>query len=211
MKQIIIIATRNQGKSREIKELLKGQPVQIMDLSEFGPFPEPEENADTFEDNAYIKAFHYARDMGFAALADDSGLVIEALGGKPGVHSARWAGEDATDDDRIAKVFTEMEGKENRKASFYCSLVLAVPNGPALTWVGECIGEILKEKRGENGFGYDPIFYYPPHEKTFAEMTPEEKNQVSHRGKALRDFVNEFPKVLVWLEKRWEELYPSCH
>jgi len=202
---IIVLATKNQGKTTEIRELLAEQPVRIMNLTDFGPTPEPIEDAPTFEDNAYHKAWFYARILGFPALADDSGLVIEALGGRPGVHSARYAGENASDEERCAKILSEMTGQSDRRAAFVCALVLAVPSGPGLTWVGRCQGEITAEPRGRNGFGYDPIFYYPPLKKTFAEMTREEKNRVSHRGAALAEFKSEFDKVLIWLRQRLAE------
>lgn len=200
--QIIIIATRNQGKTSEIRALLAGQPVRIMDLSEFGPTPPHEETGETFEDNAYAKAHFYARILGFPALADDSGLVVEALNGRPGVYSARYAGPGATDADNTAKVLEEMAGHINRAAAFVCALVLAIPTGPALTWVGRCQGLLTEQPMGENGFGYDPIFYYPALGKTFAQISREEKNQVSHRGQALAEFTTEWPKVLIWLQQR---------
>jgi len=210
--QLIILATKNQGKIKEIKELLAGQPARILDLSDFGPTPEPIEDADTFEDNAYHKAYFYARILGFPALADDSGLVVEALGGAPGVLSARYAGEGATDEDRRAKILKEMEGRADRKAAFVCALVLAVPSGPGLTWVGRCEGEITTRPRGQNGFGYDPIFHYPALGKTFAELTSIEKSRVSHRGLVLAEFKSEFSKVMIWLNQRLAETKPpSLH
>jgi XTP/dITP diphosphohydrolase len=209
--QIIVLATKNPGKAAEIKELLAGEPVKIMDLTEFGPMPEAKEDSDTFEDNAYFKALHYARVLGFPALADDSGLCVESLGRRPGVHSARWAGENASDQDRVDKLLSEMKDKDNRKAEFVCALVLAVPSGPGLTWVGVVEGEITREPQGENGFGYDPVFFYQPAEKTFAQISRDEKNRVSHRGKALAEFKSEFDKVLVWLRQRQQEVQSPHH
>ena len=208
---IIVLATKNQGKAKEIKALLAGEPVKIMDLTEFGPMPEAREDSDTFEDNAYFKALHYARVLGFPALADDSGLSVEALGGRPGVHSARWAGENATDKDRVDKLLAEMKTMDNRKAEFVCALVLAIPSGPGLTWVGTVEGEIAREPQGENGFGYDPVFYYAPLGKTFAQISRDEKNKISHRGKALTEFIAEFDKVLVWLKQRQQEVEAPHH
>ncbi len=205
---IIVLATKNQGKIREFTELLKDEPVSIMNLTDFGPTPDAVEDAETFEDNAYNKAHFYARILGFPALADDSGLVVDALGGAPGVYSARWAGEDASDADRSAKVLGELGDKSDRQAAFVCALVLAIPSGPGLTWVGRCEGEIAKEPVGENGFGYDPIFYYPPQGKTFAQLTGEQKNQVSHRGRALAEFKKEFKKIMTWLKQRQTEDNP---
>ena len=206
--QIIVLATKNQGKLKEIKDLLEGEGVKILSLSDFGPTPEPAENAETFEDNAYDKAVFYARILGYPALADDSGLMVDALDGAPGVRSARWAGPDADDAERCRKLLGELEDKNDRAAAFVCALVLAVPSGPGLTWIARCEGEILREPRGENGFGYDPVFYYPSLEKTFAELSREEKNKVSHRGLALAEFKSEFDKVIKWLKIRLDEVRP---
>jgi XTP/dITP diphosphohydrolase len=140
--------------------------------------------------------------LGFPALADDSGLMVEALGGIPGVHSARYAGEKATDEDNNQKLLKAMKGVANRNATFNCVITIAVPSGPALTYEGVCHGEIAHELKGKNGFGYDPIFYYPPLEKTFAQMSSEEKNRISHRGIAMAGLQNEFEKVLIWLRQR---------
>lgn len=201
----LVIATRNRAKSAEIRALLKDFPVEIKDVNDFGPLPEPVEDGRTFDENAYKKALFTARVLGLPALADDSGLEVEALGGEPGVHSARYAGDEATDAENNRKLLRVMEGVENRKARFVCVLSLAVPTGPALTYEAACEGEIATEPRGSRGFGYDPVFYYPPARKTFAEMEPEEKAAVSHRGRALREFREEFDKVLVWLRQRLAE------
>ena len=158
------------------------------------------EDGETFDDNAYKKASFTARVLGFPALADDSGLVVEALDGAPGVLSARYGGEGATDADRCAKLLGALEGETNRKAAFECVISIAVPTGPALTYDGRCEGEILEAPVGENGFGYDPVFYYAPLEKTFAQLSREEKSTVSHRGKALAEICAEFDKVQTWLE-----------
>lgn len=198
---ILVIATRNKNKTREIRDLLKDFPIEVKALDDFGPIPEVVEDGETFDDNAYKKASLTARFLGLPALADDSGLVVDALDGRPGVHSARYAGEDATDADRCAKLLREMEGASDRKARFECVISIAVPTGPALTYEASCEGVITEEPRGENGFGYDPVFYHPPLEKTFAESTMEEKSRVSHRGKALREFLEEFDKVMIWLER----------
>ena len=139
--------------------------------------------------------------MGLPALADDSGLVVDALDGAPGVLSARYAGDNATDEQRCTKLLEEMKGKPNRKAAFECVISIAVPIGPALTYEGRCEGLIAEVPCGENGFGYDPVFYYPPLKKTFAEITREEKSRVSHRGKALRELKEEFDKVLIWIRQ----------
>ncbi|MDM8553093.1 XTP/dITP diphosphatase [Desulfobacterales bacterium HSG2] len=197
----LVIATRNKGKTAEIKELLKGFPVEIRNLDDFGPIPEAVEDGDTFDENAYKKSSLAARVLGYPALADDSGLAVEAMNGAPGVYSARYGGEDATDEQRSAKVLQEMEGRSNRKAAFECVISIAVPTGPALTYEARCEGLITEQPAGSNGFGYDPIFYYPPLEKTFAELTREEKNGVSHRGKAFKELQDEFDKVLIWIRQ----------
>ena len=209
MVQILVLATRNEGKMKEFQQILQGFPVEIKNLNDFGPIPEVEENGATFDDNAYKKASFTAKVLGVPAIADDSGLVVEALGGAPGVKSARYAGEHATDEDNIAKLLQEMAGKVDRRAAFECVISIAVPSGPALTYEGRCEGEIVAEPRGASGFGYDPIFYYPEYGKTFAEISPEEKNRVSHRGRALREVAAEFDKVLKWLNSRLAEVKPS--
>ncbi len=200
-KIIIVIATRNKGKKSEISDLLKGFPVDIKGLDDFGTIPHIEEDGDTFDENAYKKASFTARILGFPALADDSGLLAEALEGAPGVLSARYAGENATDEQRYQKLLQEMEGKTNRKAAFECVISIAVPTGPALTYEARCEGLIAEQPSGSNGFGYDPVFYYPPLNKTFGELTIEEKSHVSHRGKALREFKDELDKVMIWIKQ----------
>lgn len=198
--EILIIATRNQGKAAEITELLAGFPITIKSLNDFGPIPDVEEDGESFDENAYKKASFTARILGYPALADDSGLVVDALDGAPGIYSARFAGPKATDEERCQKLLQQMDGVSNRKAAFECVLSIAVPNGPALTYEGRCEGVLLDAPRGVNGFGYDPIFYYAPMKKTFAELTRQEKSQVSHRGKALRQVRDEFDKVMQWIE-----------
>lgn len=196
----IVIATRNKGKTAEISALLEGFPVQVKNLDDFGPIPEVEEDGETFEENAYKKASFTARVLGIPALADDSGLMIDALEGAPGVHSARFAGPDATDQDRCQKLLTAMQNHDDRGAGFACVISIAVPTGPALTYEGECRGLLTREPHGENGFGYDPVFYFPLLKKTFAQLTREEKSHVSHRGIALREVRKEFDKVLTWID-----------
>jgi XTP/dITP diphosphohydrolase len=198
----IVIATRNKGKTAEIRDLLKGFPVSIKDLDDFGPIPDVIEDGDTFDENAYKKASFTARVLGIPALADDSGLMVEALNGLPGVHSARYAGENASDEDRQQKLLKEMQGIDNRKAAFECTISIAVPTGPALTYEGRCEGIIAEKAKGANGFGYDPVFFYPPLGKTFAELTREEKSRVSHRGRALKEIKDEFGKVIKWIKLR---------
>jgi len=198
---ILVIATRNQGKTAEIRELLQDYPIKIKNLDDFGPIPHIEEDGETFDENAYKKASFAARVLGFPALADDSGLMVEALENRPGVHSARYGGKNATDEQRCTKLLEKMNGKTNREASFECVISIAVPGGSALTYEARCEGLIAEKPAGSNGFGYDPVFYYPPLNKTFAELTREEKSHVSHRGKALRELQEEFDKVMTWIHQ----------
>ena len=208
----LVIATRNPNKTAEIKDLLADYPIQIKSLDDFGPIPSVEEDGDTFDDNAYKKSSFAAKVLGIPALADDSGLVVEALDGAPGVFSARYAGKSASDEQRYRKLLAEMKGKTNRKAAFECVISIAVPSGPALTYEARCEGLIAEKPVGQNGFGYDPIFYYSPLNKTFAQLTREEKSRVSHRGKALRELRDEFDKVLIWIRRHMpvqERIDPS--
>ncbi|MFP4039857.1 MAG: XTP/dITP diphosphatase [Desulfosudaceae bacterium] len=199
--KVLVVATRNPGKTGEIRSLLSGQDVIIKDLTDFGPIPEITEDGLTFDENAYKKAGFAARVLGLPAMADDSGLVVKALDGAPGVFSARYAGEKATDEDNCRKLLVEMAGQEDRRAAFECVISIAVPTGAALTYEGRCQGEITTEPVGTSGFGYDPIFYFPPLQKTFAQLDSQEKNRVSHRGKALQEVVDEFDKVLTWIRQ----------
>lgn len=205
---MIVLATRNAHKIIEFREILKDFKIELKSLDDFGPIPEAIEDGTTFDENAYKKAIHTAKILGIPAIADDSGLAVDALDGRPGVYSARYAGEKATDGDNCTKLLEELDGKKNRKAHFHCVVSIAVPSGPALTYEGSCEGVILEEKRGESGFGYDPLFYFEDYGKTFAELSMTEKNKVSHRGKALADLKEEMPKVLKWLEQRLEEEKP---
>lgn len=201
----LVLATRNEGKLTEFKHMVANFKIDIKGLQAFGPIPTVEEDGETFEDNAVKKARFTARVLGIPALADDSGLMVNALDGKPGVHSARYAGDNATDSENNLKLLNIMEGMKNRKATFICVIAIAVPMGPALIYEGQCEGIITRELTGQEGFGYDPLFYYPPLEKTFAEMTLEEKNRVSHRGKVMAELAYEFNKVLIWLKHRLSE------
>ncbi len=205
---MLVVATRNKGKLKEFKEILQGVELEIKSLDDFGPIPEAVEDGETFDDNAYKKAIHTAKVLGVPAIADDSGLVVDALNGEPGVYSARYAGEGASDEENLQKLLGKMQGIENRKASFQCVLSIAVPSGPALTYEGRCDGMLLDEKRGENGFGYDPVFFFAEYGKTFAELTIEEKAKVSHRGKALAEVKLEADKIKKWLEQRLFEMKP---
>jgi len=205
---MIVLATNNKKKVVEFQNILKGYNIELKCVSDFGPLPEPVEDGDTFDENAYKKALHYAKVLGLPAIADDSGLVVEALNGEPGVYSARYAGETASDEENCLKLLNKMKGITDRKAAFQCVLSIAFPSGPALTYEGSCQGIITETMQGGGGFGYDPLFFYPELGKTFAEMTAEEKNKISHRGKALTEFAAEFAKVNIWLEQRLAEAKP---
>jgi len=195
----LVIATGNPGKTAEIRDLLKGFPISIKNLDDFGPIPPVVEDGDSFDENAYKKASFVSKILGYPALADDSGLVVDALGGAPGIYSARYAGENASDQQRYAKLLDEMKGHTNRQAAFECVISLAVPTGAALTYEGRCEGLIAEAPAGDGGFGYDPVFYFPPLKKTFGQLSREDKSLISHRGKALKEFNNEFEKVLIWI------------
>lgn len=198
---VLVIATLNPGKTAEIRDLLEGFPIDIKNLSDFGPIPEVEEDGTTFDENAYKKSSFTARILGFPALADDSGLSVAALNGAPGVFSARYGGDGLSDEDRCRRLLSEMRGRGDRRAAFECVISLAVPAGPALTYEGRCEGLLMEAPAGANGFGYDPVFFYPPFNKTFAELTREEKSRVSHRGQAMRELRGEFEKVMTWIRR----------
>jgi len=197
----LVIATGNPGKTAEIRDMLKGYPIDIKNLDDFGPIPPVVEDGDTFDENAYKKASFVSKILGYPALADDSGLVVDALDGAPGVYSARYAGENASDQQRYTKLLDEMKGHTNRQAAFECVISLAVPTGAALTYEGRCEGLIAEEPSGDGGFGYDPVFYYPPLKKTFGELSREDKSRISHRGKAMGELKDEFDKVLIWVRQ----------
>lgn len=183
----IIVATTNEGKIREIKELFKPLNIEVLMMNEVLDKPlDIEENGKDFKENALIKAKAlkpYVKDL---ILADDSGLVIDALNGKPGIESARFMGHDTSYSIKNKKILEMMEGKMNRSARFVCAMALIIPQKEPIIVEETFEGEIATKIEGENGFGYDPIFYYPPLHKTSAMMTLEEKNQYSHRAKALR-------------------------
>jgi XTP/dITP diphosphohydrolase len=194
----ILTATRNPGKLRELKSMLAELPFEIVTLDDFPGMPEVIEDGETFEENAVKKASELARASGLLALAEDSGLEVDALGGAPGIYSARYAGESCSHSANNRKLLSELKNvpKENRTARFVCVAAVASPDKVFFTTRGECDGLILKEPRGESGFGYDPLFFYPPKSQTFAEMGTEEKNKVSHRAKALAGVKVEFEEIM---------------
>jgi XTP/dITP diphosphohydrolase len=186
----LYLASGNAGKLKEFRVLAEacGQNWHPEPLPSYAKLPEFDESAPTFAENAAGKAFYYSRQSDDIVFADDSGLVVPALGGAPGVLSARYAGPGASNEQKIAKLLFEMKGLEgaNRSAYFVC-VIAAVRDGRAAAVVSERVdGEILEEPRGSKGFGYDPVFFFPPLGKTFAELRAEEKSQHSHRGKAFR-------------------------
>lgn len=183
----IVVATKNENKIREISEVLSPLGFEVVSQTNAGINIDVEETGDTFEKNALIKARAVSLVCDDYVLADDSGLCVEALGGRPGVYSARYAGEGASDCDRIEKLLGELENVTDRSAKFVTAMVFITPDGKEIKTKGEVFGKILKSPMGENGFGYDPIFYSDELEKSFAAATAAEKNSVSHRSRALKD------------------------
>ncbi len=183
----IVIASTNQGKISEIRSAFQNLPVKIHSLTEFAPYPEVEETGETFRENALLKARYYLGHTGIACLADDSGLEVDALAGAPGVFSARYAGQTASDEDNNRKLLAVLQGvpNEQRSARFRCVLAFLDIDGTEIIADGVCEGRILEEPRGHGGFGYDPLFYMPQLDATLSQISVEEKNRVSHRGQAL--------------------------
>lgn len=194
----IVIATANKGKAKDFEALFAPQGIRVLTLQDVEKDIDVEEMGVTFEENAILKAETVSRLLGKAVIADDSGLEIDALDGRPGVYSARYAGADKSDEANIDKVLEELSGvpEAARTARFRCVLAVAGPERKTETFSGSCEGVILLERKGENGFGYDPIFYVPSKEKTMAELTPDEKNAISHRGAALRKMEAKLPDIL---------------
>ena len=184
----ILLATNNQGKVQELSSLISGKIWEFTTPSEQGIDLDVEESGYTFEANAILKAKAYSQASNLITLADDSGLEVDALNGEPGVFSARYAGPDATDEERNQYLLSNLSVVpwENRKARFRCVIAIAFPDGDLVMCKGDCPGMIAFEPQGENGFGYDPVFWLPEFNKTMAELTIDEKNEISHRGKAAR-------------------------
>ena len=187
----LLVATGNQGKLKEIRKLLDDSAIEIVGLDQLTNPPEVIEDGATFSTNAQKKALEMARFSGYLTLADDSGLVVDALNGAPGVYSARYAGEQGDDAANNAKLLQEMSGvaDTDRQAAFHCVVALAWPDGRCETYSGQISGLILREERGTDGFGYDPLFLVPEYGKTTAELPLEIKNRISHRGTALRKVI----------------------
>lgn len=191
-----VLASNNKKKMVEMRAILGELGVEVLSQSDVGVDMEPEETGTTFEENSRIKATAIMEATGLPAIADDSGLVVEALNGAPGVYSARYGGEGLDDTDRWQLLLKNMEGKENRACKFVSVICCAFPDGTELMARGEVHGVVAQGPKGEGGFGYDPVFWLPERGKSMAELTPEEKNQISHRGNALRVFKKELEKKL---------------
>lgn len=187
----VVLATRNQGKVKEFNRLFAVAGWEGISLAEFEGVPEVVEDKDTFEGNALKKAIEISTYLNMPALGDDSGLEVDALDGRPGVYSARFAGEDATDEQNWRKLLNELEdvSEEKRSARFRCTLALVIPGEEPIIATGACEGVIAREPKGTNGFGYDPVFHIPAMDKRMAELLPEEKNQISHRARAMQQLL----------------------
>lgn len=194
----VLVATNNAGKVRDFKELFKPHGIQVLSLKDVDEPIDIEETGTTFEENAILKAEGAAALLGKWVISDDSGLEIDALNGEPGVYSARYAGEPKDDEANIDKALKGLENVPEgaRQARFRCVLAIAGPGLETRTFSGSCDGSILFERRGDNGFGYDPIFYVPSEDKSMSELTAEEKAAISHRGAAMRKFEQELPKLI---------------
>ena len=183
-----VLATANPGKIREMREILSGSGIDVVTRDALGIDVEVEETGDTFFENALQKAITICGISGLPAIADDSGLMVDALGGAPGVYSSSYGGEGLDANERNMYLLKKMSGMEQRSAKFVCTIVCAFPDGGVLSATGECHGDILTAPRGAAGFGYDPVFLVNDLNKTMAELSEDEKNAISHRGAALRDF-----------------------
>lgn len=190
----VIIATKNSGKAKEFERIFQAKGIQVKTLLDFPGIEDVEETGTTFEENAKIKSETIANLLGKMVIADDSGLEIDALDGRPGVYSARYAGLQKNDEDNIDKVLAELNDvpENERTARFRCVLAVSQPGKKTVTFAGACEGVILTERRGTNGFGYDPIFFVEAKQKAMAELAPEEKNKISHRAMAIKKLEENF-------------------
>lgn len=194
----VLIATNNKGKAKDFEVLFKPFGIEVLTLNDIEQDIDVEETGVTFEENAILKAETVSKLLGVMVISDDSGLEIDKLNGAPGVYSARYAGSLKSDEANIEKVLTELQGvpETERTARFRCVLAVTGPNQNTVTFSGSCEGMILTEKRGTNGFGYDPIFYLPEMDRAMAELSPEEKGQISHRGAALQQLKEHLPQLM---------------
>jgi XTP/dITP diphosphohydrolase len=186
----ILVATTNAGKLREIVHILDGVPVVLKSLADFPNEVAPEETGSSFAENARQKAFHYARLTGMVTLAEDSGFEVDALGGEPGIYSARYLREDAAYDERFVDIYRRMRdsASNDRSARFVCAVAVVHGDAALFETTAKVEGLLAEKPAGPNGFGYDPIFFYPPYRRTFGEVSDAEKTAVSHRGQAIRAF-----------------------
>ena len=191
-----VLATHNPGKLREMGEILKDFGIEVVSPRDLGLTVDVEETGTTFAENAMLKAKAICKEANLPAIADDSGLCVDALGGAPGVYSARYGGEGLDDKGRYMLLLSSLRGAPTRAAHFACAVACAFPNGDTLTAEGRCDGSIAYAPLGEGGFGYDPVFLLPGTGKTFGQLTQEEKSAVSHRGRALKDFAGKLEAYL---------------
>lgn len=197
----LVLASKNEKKLVELRNILMQMGVEVVSESEVGVDVEVEETGSTFEENAALKAKAVMQASGLPAIADDSGLMVDAMNGAPGVYSARYGGEGLDDTSRYRLLLENMRGQLDRRCKFVSAICCAFPNGDLVTARGECAGTIAFAPKGEGGFGYDPIFFVPALKKTFSELTQEEKNEISHRGNALKEFKNELENYLNGINK----------
>lgn len=192
----LVLATQNPKKLKEMNEILSHLGVEVVSEAELGVRIEVEETGETFTDNARLKATAVMQATGLPAVADDSGLCVDALNGAPGVYSARYGGEGLDDQGRYTLLLQNLRGQTTRAAHFTCAIACAFPNGDTITAEGQAPGTIAFAPMGDNGFGYDPVFFVPEKAKTFAQLTQAEKAEISHRGKALREFTGKLETYL---------------
>lgn len=197
----IVIATQNKGKAKDFETMLSPLGYEVLTLLDVAQDMDVEETGVTFEENAILKAETVSKELGIPVISDDSGLEIDALNGEPGVYSARYAGADKSDEANMNKVLDKLDGvpDSERTARFRCVLAVAAPGQKTETFSGSCEGMILHERRGDHGFGYDPIFFVPAQDKAMAELEPHEKAAISHRGNALRQLNKSMP---AWLTEQ---------
>ena len=200
----VIIATKNPGKAKEFEHIFAPRGIMVRTLLDFPEIPEVEETGSTFEENAILKAEAVSQALNKMVIGDDSGLMVDALEGKPGIYSARYAGEPKNDQNNTKKVLSELTGvpEAERTARFYCALAVAVPGQETFTVSGTCEGRILEAPRGTNGFGYDPVFFVPDKGCAMAELSADEKNNISHRANALKKLDDVLDSILVRADRQ---------
>ena len=191
----LLVASKNRKKIKELKEILEPEGITILTSDDVAGIPDVEETGKTFEENAILKAVEIAKITDNYVFADDSGLEVEALDNAPGIYSARYAGEGASDQDRTNKLLKALGNSKNRNARFVCVIAISDKDGNAQTFRGEIYGKIIDRSKGDLGFGYDPVFMPNDYDKTFAELSPEIKNQISHRANALKKALTELKKI----------------